>query len=154
VRAHAVSLAREVLGQGKSTGQSLAPDDQIAEWCAKTEYVLVTLNSQDFAGYGRWVRNGLLAKHGVEVIVYDRDIKGLQEQHRRLTANLERWTQALETFPYGHRVWDQGLRGPPKQVVGARRKRGARNPAPPDAPIRPEGSRSVPPRGRQVRNTG
>jgi hypothetical protein len=38
---------------------------------------------QDFRG--KWVRNGLLAKHGIEVIAFDRDVPGLRTQHERIT---------------------------------------------------------------------
>lgn len=91
-------------------GQCNIADERIAEWCAATERVLVTIDS-DFRE--RWVRSGLLAQHGVETIVFTKDLIGLQEQHRRVTLSLPFWEEALGGSPYGHQVWEQGPhRGP------------------------------------------
>jgi hypothetical protein len=88
---------------------------------------LVTIDSAGFSFNGRWVRTGLLARHGVEVIVFDRDIKGITEQHRRLTAHLPYWQSELERQPYGYRVWHQGKPLKPNMSVGQRRRQRSRS---------------------------
>lgn len=85
-------------------GQNRAPDELIAERCSDGGIVLVTVDS-DFRG--RWLRTGVLGNHGVEVIVFTRDIEGLDEQHRLVTRWLPRWKTELGKHRYGYRVWDQ-----------------------------------------------
>jgi hypothetical protein len=94
-------------------GQSPTADEVIARWCAATEWVLVTTD-EDFRG--RWWRSGLLRDHGVEVIVFDRDIAGLSEQHRRITLHYGDWQATLAANKYGFRVWRQGSKGPPRPL--------------------------------------
>ncbi len=85
-------------------GQNNAPDPVIAERCANQRIVLVTTDS----GFrGRWLRSGVLANHGVEVIVFTQDLVGLPEQHRIITKHLPRWKSELGRNRYGYRVWQQ-----------------------------------------------
>jgi hypothetical protein len=109
---------------GPKVGQCRAPDEVIAEWCAKTEQVLVSTD-EDFRG--KWVRNGLLATHGVEVIAFDRDLPGLRFQHERLTRLLPVWEQVLSQNPYGYRVWIQGSRGQPVESKSSTRRSKSRS---------------------------
>lgn len=106
---------------GPVEGQSRAPDEVIAPWCARTEHVLVTID-EDFKG--RWIRSGLLAEHGVEVIVFDRDIIGLAEQHHRITMHLPHWQDELSGAPYAHRVWLQTRKQRPQLLIGKRKQAG------------------------------
>ncbi len=85
-------------------GQNRAPDELIAERCADGQIVLVTVDS-DFRG--RWLRTGVLANHGVEVIVFTKDLEGLDQQHQVVTRWLPNWKSELGKKPYGYRVWDQ-----------------------------------------------
>jgi hypothetical protein len=89
-------------------GQCDLDDSAIAIWCGKANRVLVTCD-QDFRT--RWLKSGLLAREGVEVIVFSRNIAGLAEQHRRVTLHLPDWIKLLEQQGYGHRVWEQPTRG-------------------------------------------
>ena len=111
---------------GGVPGNCNVPDEQVAEWCGKTAYVLVTA---DEGFHGRWIRTGLLSNHGVEVIVFDREIKGLPEQHRRITRHLTRWKDVLERDPYGFRVWVQSVNGDPKTLQGKKSRPRSRPPA-------------------------
>ena len=97
---------------GTKHGQCRAPDEVVAEWCAKTEYVLIATD-EDYRG--KWVRNGLLALHGVEVIAFDKDLATLRRQHQRITRLFPVWEQALSLNPYGHRVWIQGSANRPTE---------------------------------------
>ena len=106
--------------RGPLAGQSQATDAEIAQWCGQTEHVLVTIDT-DFSG--RWVRSGLLAVHGVEVIVFDRDIPGLRNQHARITRHFDAWQDALRRQPYLHRVWIQGKRIEPVLNAGSSTRR-------------------------------
>ena len=90
-------------------GQTKIPDADIAKWCAANQNVLVTAD-QDFKG--RWMRSGLLGTHGVEVIVFMRDLEGLSFQHATITKYLPNWQGTLSLDPYGYRVWDQPLNRP------------------------------------------
>ena len=111
---------------GPRHGQCRAPDEVIAEWCAKTEHVLVSTD-EDFRG--KWVRNGLLATHGVEVIAFQKDLITLRTQHERITRLFSVWEDLLRLNPYGHRVWIQGNANRP--VESRQRNRGsARRPSP------------------------
>jgi hypothetical protein len=105
-------------------GQNRTPDNVIAHWCAQTEHVLVTTD-EDFRG--RWLRSGLLAAAGVEVITFDHDIPGLRQQHARITKHFPWWEGELCKRPYGHRVWIQRQRNPPTMTKSsARRQRQGR----------------------------
>ncbi len=97
------------------SGQAGASDEEIAAWCADDVSVLVTTDS-DFKG--RWIRSGLLARHGVEVIVFNRDIPGLGNQHLRITTHLPAWQSELERQPYAYRVWVQNMSGGLKLRIG------------------------------------
>jgi len=108
---------------GPIVGQCQAPDPVISDWCAKTENVLVT---SDTEFHGRWVRSGLLSQHGVEVIVFAEQIPGLQEQHRRVTRHLPAWMSTLGVNPYGYRVWVQTTRLNPAILQGKRKAKMAR----------------------------
>lgn len=103
---------------GTVPGQQPAKDPTIARWCAQTAHVLVTTDG-DFRG--RWVRSKLLAQHGVEVIVFDKEIVGLAEQHRQVTLHLPHWNSELGRHPYGYRVWLQRLNGKPPKLLEGRR---------------------------------
>lgn len=94
---------------GQITGHSGADDPTVARWCATTSHILITCDS-DFRA--RWVRTGLLAKEGAEVIVFKWQVSGLQEQHREITTRLPSWTDSLTRVQRGHRVWIQAKRGP------------------------------------------
>lgn len=93
---------------GATAGQPGADDATVARWCATTRLVLVTCDG-DFSG--RWVRSGLLAREGVETIVFDWQVRGLQEQHRQVTARYASWASQLAVYPADHRVWIQQKRG-------------------------------------------
>ena len=112
--------------QGPVVGHCHAPDEVIAPWCAKTQHVLVTID-EDFKG--RWLRSGLLAAHGVEVIVFDKDIPGLTAQHLRITTCLPWWQRTLEPHPYGHRVWLQTRKRVPILIRGKHTTRSTRLPS-------------------------
>ncbi len=121
---------------GTVAGQSPASDEAISKWCASTAYVLVTCD-EDFRG--RWERTGLLASHGVEVIVFNRELVGLLEQHRRITLHMPRWKAELERRPYGYRVWDQHPDGGPHLRAGKKgNPRSRRSPTIGDALARKE----------------
>lgn len=124
-----VSHVFHELGPGTATvyGQTNIEDVEIARWCGQTGTVLVTID-EDFRA--RWVRSGALERHGVEVICFDRDIIGLQEQHRRVTVHLPAWQQELTAHPYAHRVWLQTTRQRPEIIVGKRKARKAPRPVP------------------------
>jgi predicted nuclease of predicted toxin-antitoxin system len=107
-------------------GQSQASDHEIARWCARTEHVLVTVD-EDFRG--RWVRSGVLAAEGVEVIVFNSQPVGLAEQHELVTKHLRHWMSTLSRSPYQHRVWAQGSTLAPKLLQGRVRKPRSRAPA-------------------------
>lgn len=92
------------LGRAHVKGQQRAEDEEIAKWCAVTETTLVTIDT-DFRG--RWLRSGALERCGVEVIVFKRDLIGLDEQHRVVTASIPGWHDTLGSRPYTHRVWEQ-----------------------------------------------
>ena len=79
-------------------------DKEIVAWCAGHAHVLVTSDG-DFKG--RWIRSGLLASHGVEVIVFNQDIQGINNQQCRITKHLPEWQSDLEGQPYAHHVWIQ-----------------------------------------------
>lgn len=119
---HDVQHVSEIaaLGVGRVRGQQPAEDPDIADYCARTETVLVTIDS-DFRG--RWVKSGTLSRAGVEVIVFTKDLKGLPEQHRIVTGCLPGWYQDLGRQPYAHRIWDQyPNRKHPELRVGKTRK--------------------------------
>jgi hypothetical protein len=103
---------------GARVGQCNASDADISAWCARTEHVLVT-SDREF--YGRWIRSGMLAEHGVEVIVFSELIPGLAEQHRRVTKHLPAWISVLGVNPYAHRVWVQTARQNPDILQGKRK---------------------------------
>jgi len=94
---------------GDRPGRSGAKDESVAKWCAATGYILITCDD-DFSG--RWVRTGLLKREGVETIVFTWQVRGLQEQHREITARYDAWANKLAALPEGHRVWLQRRRGP------------------------------------------
>jgi hypothetical protein len=118
---HPIMHVTELPGHPSNVvGQSPVPDDEIARFCGRTAHVLVTID-RDFQG--RWIRSGLLKEHGVEVIAFDRDIKGLDEQHRRITEHLRYWHAELGKLPYGHRIWLQTTRRHPVLLEGKRATR-------------------------------
>lgn len=117
------------LGTGRVRGQQPASDKDIAEFCAKTEHVLVTIDS-DFRG--SWERSGVLARAGVEVIVFTTDLVRLEEQHRVVTACLPGWRRELEAItPYGYRRWNQDPRRRSPVLSVGKRKRRTRSPRSP-----------------------
>jgi len=89
-------------------GRAPVEDADIAKWCGVTGRILVTADG-DFKG--RWVRSGLLARHGAEVIVFTEELVGLREQHLRITTGYSHWPARLAAHQAGHRVWLQGRRG-------------------------------------------
>lgn len=112
---------------GTPRGRLPRPDPDIAKWCGMTNYVLVTIDA-DF--HTRWVKSGLLAAHGVEVIVFAADLKGLDEQHARVTRHYPYWQSELGLNPYVHRVWVQTLRKAPGLIQGKPARRRSRQPKP------------------------
>lgn len=119
-----ITHVTEVLPGGATAvpGRNRTPDDVIASWCARTEHVLVTID-EDFRG--KWLRSGLLASAGVEVITFDREVAGLRAQHERITKHFPWWEQELSKQPYGHRVWTQGLRLHPRLMKSSARRQRA-----------------------------
>jgi hypothetical protein len=97
-------------------GRSPTPDEVIAKWCAATGRVLVTCD-EDFRG--RWVRSGLLCKHGVEVIVFEKELAGLEEQHHRVTMHYPWWQLTLRNTS---RLTGYGFRAV-GVLLGSRRSR-------------------------------
>jgi hypothetical protein len=112
---------------GTIPGRCRTPDEDIAKWCGQTSTVLVTID-KDFQT--RWVRSGLLAAHGVEVIVFTKDLKGLDEQHARITRHYPHWQTELQRQPYTHRVWMQNQKLNPTKIIGKQARRRSRTPAP------------------------
>lgn len=100
-----------------TTGQCDHQDATIAKWCAAEERVIVSIDT-DFRA--RWVKTNLLIDYGVEAIVFSQDVKGLREQHRRVTIGLPRWDDVLGRLPYGFRVWSQRPRGDPSVIMQRR----------------------------------
>jgi hypothetical protein len=100
-------------------GQSNVEDPDIAKWVADSERVLVTIDS-DFRT--RWIKTGLLQRHGVEVIVFTQDLKGLREQFGRVVKHLPYWATDLREYPYGYRVWEQSQKLRPRIVDGSKQK--------------------------------
>lgn len=101
------------------TGQCKSPDELIAPWCVDNRKVLVTVDA-DFKG--RSARSRLLAQQGLEVIVFDKEIKGALEQHARVTYHLPFWEQALGSQPYGQRIWTQSFHRKGLKQEGQRRR--------------------------------
>lgn len=100
-------------------GQCNVEDEKVAPWVAKNGLVLVTID----AGFKtRWVKTGLLEAHGVEVIVFTKDLKGPREQHGRITRHLPSWMAELGEYAYGYRVWEQSQNLKPRIVQGSRKK--------------------------------
>ncbi|MGQ0431751.1 MAG: DUF5615 family PIN-like protein [Microthrixaceae bacterium] len=128
---HDVQHVSEItaLGVGRVRGQQPAEDPDIADYCARTETVLVTIDG-DFRG--RWAKSGALARAGAEVIVFTKDLVGLREQHQIVTQCLPGWYVDLGSQPYAHRIWDQypGRRHPDLRV-GKRQKRSKGRSRPP-----------------------
>ncbi len=62
--------------------------------------------------------SGLLQEHNVEVVVFTEDVKGLPEQHRRITRHLESSMDELTRQAYAHRVWEQDRRLRPRLRIG------------------------------------
>lgn len=118
---------------GTPPGRCRTPDPDIAKWCGQTSTVLVTIDT-DF--HTRWLKSGLLAAHGVEVIVFADDLKGLDEQHARVTRHYPQWQTDLRQQPYAHRVWVQNRQLHPTLLKGKKARRRSRTPAP-TAPERP-----------------
>lgn len=118
-----VSEVPELQQADTVAGQCRAEDPDIAAWCARQGRTLIT-SDEDFRG--RWVRSGELEKHGVEVIVFERELAGLQKQHERITAQMPVWGRTLGPYPPGHRVWVQGEKRQPRLQEGLRRRRRSR----------------------------
>ena len=113
-------------------GQCNVVDERVAPWCAENGLVLVTIDSGFQA---RWVKTGLLAQNGLEVIVFSQDLKGPREQHSRISRHLPHWIETLNEYDYGYRVWSQGPQNKPEIRIGGKRKRpvSARRPAHPQS---------------------
>jgi hypothetical protein len=129
VRVHPMNTA-------KTVGQCNVQDQDVAPWCSDNGLVLVTID----AGFAtRWVKSGLLANHGVEVIVFAKDIKGPRAQHEAITRHLPHWMETLGKVTYGFRVWEQTTKLEPSLKIGkkkllsssastSQRRRSARSP--------------------------
>ena len=113
VREHPMNTATVV-------GQCNVDDEEVAPWCAAQELVLVTI---DTGFRTTWVKSGLLRDHGVEVIVFDKDLKGAREQSIRITKHLPNWLSDLASYGYGFRVWSQTSNAHPRIVEGSKKKR-------------------------------
>lgn len=124
--------------RGNPGGATGISDEEIAARCALSELVLVTVDD-DFAT--KWVKSHLLAEQGLEVIVFSRQIEGLQEQHRRITSHYPDWQTKLDEHPYGYRVWEQPMRGRLRMMQGNERPNRKRR----QQPTRRISSRTVPP---------
>jgi hypothetical protein len=112
---------------GTLPGRCRTSDEEIAKWCGLTSTVLVTIDT-DFRT--RWVRSGELEANGVEVIVFAEDLKGLDEQHSRVTRHHPYWQAELQRQPYAHRVWVQNRPLHPSLLMGKKARRRSRTPAP------------------------
>jgi hypothetical protein len=108
---------------GTPRGRQPAPDPEVAKWCGQAQYVLVTIDT-DF--WSRWVKTGLLANCGVEVIVFNEDLKGLEAQHSRVTRHYAFWQETLGKSPYAHRVWSQTRKLEPGLIQGRKARRRSR----------------------------
>ena len=126
---------------GTPRGRLPRPDSDVAKWCGQAGRVLVTIDT-DF--YTRWIKSGLLAQHGVEVIVFTEDLKGLEHQHARVTKHYPWWQKELGAQPYMHRVWVQTSKLAPGLMQGRRARRRSRHP---NAPARPSARSSTAARG-------
>ena len=100
-------------------GQCNVLDEDVAPWVAANELVLVTI---DTGFLTKWVKTGLLRNHGVEVIVFSRDLKGLREQHGRIVKHLPHWIEDLGQHAYGYRVWEQTEKLRPTFREGSKKK--------------------------------
>lgn len=110
---------------GTPRGRQPRPDSDVAKWCGQTSHVLVTIDT-DF--HTRWIKTGLLAAHGVEVVVFSEDLKGLTAQHARVTRHYPYWQSVLGRGPYLHRVWMQTTRLEPGLIQGKQARRRSRQP--------------------------
>ena len=100
-------------------GHCNVEDPDVARWVANQRMVLVTIDS----GFQtRWVKSGVLERHGVEVIVFTKDLKGPREQHERITKHLPHWVTDLGQYAYGYRVWEQSERLHPVVRQGNKKK--------------------------------
>jgi len=107
------------LNTATTVGQCNVQDEDVAPWCADNRFVLVTI---DRGFKTRWIKSGLLADHGVEVIVFAKDIKGPRAQHEAITKRLPHWMAVLGQYPYGFRVWEQTEKLVPSWRHGNKKK--------------------------------
>jgi hypothetical protein len=87
-------------------GHTKVPDPEIAQHCADNELVLITFDD-DFRA--KWVRLGVLAKCGVEVIVLPQ-MAGIDGQLLKVAQCYQNWLRVLGNHPYSYRVWSHDRR--------------------------------------------
>jgi hypothetical protein len=87
-------------------GQTQVPDTDIAQHAADNQLVLITFDN-DFRA--KWVRLGVLAKCGVEVIVLPQ-VPGLDGQLLKIAQGFPHWLTTLGKQPYSYRVWSHNRR--------------------------------------------
>lgn len=89
-------------------GHSNADDYDIAVWCAKNSYVLVTCDS-DFRS--RRQRAQSIQQAGVEVVVFTYELAGVSNHISTVARRVPLWEQKLRGIAYAPRVWLQHRHG-------------------------------------------
>lgn len=86
-----------------------ATDEQIADWCAREGWVVVT-SDDDFRS--RKLRLGAYNNRGVDVIFCTRQPSGLRQQLEVVVFNYSKWVTAIETARRRPQLWLQyGVKG-------------------------------------------
>jgi hypothetical protein len=87
-----------------------ASDEEIAEWCARDGWAVVTCD-QDFRS--RELRMSAYNRRGVDVVLCTRQPTGLREQLELVVFNYSKWADAVATTKRHPQLWlQQGARGP------------------------------------------
>jgi len=87
-----------------------ASDEEIAEWCARDGWAVVTCD-QDFRS--RELRMSAYNRRGVDVVLCARQPTGLREQLELVVFNYSKWADAVATTKRHPQLWlQQGARGP------------------------------------------
>ncbi len=102
--ADVIHVSRVAALAAVARGQSDAPDEDVARWCAANERVLVTCDD-DFRG--RTARTAGLTELGLEVIVFVAQLRGLDNQVDTISHRVTTWQDQLGALPYGPRAWIQ-----------------------------------------------
>ncbi len=91
-----------------------ATDQEIADWCAKEGWAVVTCD-QDFRS--RQLRVGAYQVRGIDVVLCTRQPAGLREQLELVVFCYPKWVSALSVARRHPQLWLQyGARGPLKMA--------------------------------------